>query len=109
VWFLPENSPYRIDERMEIIGTQGALYVQETPASLSVCDRQGWRSPDTTYWPVLHRMRAGALRDELQYFCNCVIEGKEPSIVKPQEALEAVRACLAAEESAKLGSPVSVA
>jgi predicted dehydrogenase len=93
---------------MEIIGTEGALYVQETPASLSVCDKHGWRSPDSTYWPRLNGARAGALREELQYFANCILEGREPAIITPQEALEAVRACLAAEESSRLGSPVAV-
>jgi UDP-N-acetylglucosamine 3-dehydrogenase len=108
VWFLPEKTPYRIDERMEIIGTEGAIYIQESPASLSVCDKDGWRSPDSTYWPTLHGMRSGALREELQYFANCILEEKEPTIITPREALEAVRACLAAEESAALGSPVAV-
>ncbi|HUQ90462.1 MAG TPA: Gfo/Idh/MocA family oxidoreductase [Bryobacteraceae bacterium] len=108
VWFLPEKTPYRIDERMEVIGTGGALYIQETPASVSVCDREGWRSPDTTYWPMLHGERAGALRDELQYFANCILENREPTVITPPEALEAVRACLAAEQSAALGSPVAV-
>src|SRR3989442_1236498 len=107
VWFLPEKTPYRIDERMEIIGTEGAIYIQESPASLSVCDKDGWRSPDSTYWPTLHGMRSGALREELQYFANCIVEEKEPTIITPREALEAVRACLAAEESAALGSPVA--
>jgi UDP-N-acetylglucosamine 3-dehydrogenase len=108
VWFLPEKTPYRIDERMEVIGTEGALYIQETPASLSVCGKDGWRSPDTTYWPHLRGARAGALREELQYFVNCIQERREPSVVTPGEALEAVRACLAAEESARCGTPVFI-
>jgi UDP-N-acetylglucosamine 3-dehydrogenase len=108
VWFLPEKTPYRIDERMEIIGTEGALYIQETPASISVCDQDGWRSPDSTYWPLLHGVRGGALREELQYFANCILEARQPSVVTPREALEAVRACLAAEQSSVLGLPVPV-
>jgi UDP-N-acetylglucosamine 3-dehydrogenase len=108
VWFLPEHTPYRIDERMEVIGTDGALYIQETPASLSVCDKTGWRSPDTTYWPLIHGARAGALREELQYFVNCIREGREPAVITLTEALDAVRACLAAEESARLSAPVSI-
>jgi len=108
VWFLPEKTPYRIDERMEIIGTAGAIYIQETPASLSVCDKDGWRSPDTTYWPMIHDVRAGALREEMQYFANCILDGKEPTVITPREALEAVRACLAAEKSAAENVPIAV-
>lgn len=106
VWFLPEKTPYRIDERMEVVGTDGCLYIQESAASFSVCDKDGWRSPDTTYWPPAEGSRGGALREELAYFVQCIREGRKPAIITPEEAAAAVRACLAAEESAALGKPV---
>lgn len=106
VWFLPENTPYRIDERMEIVGTEGAIYIQDSPAAISVCDKSGWRSPDATYWPMLYGHRAGALRDELAYFVRCIIEGRKPTVVSPRDAMHAVEACLAAEESAATGAPI---
>lgn len=108
VWLLPEKTPYRIDERMEIVGTEGCLYIQESAANFSVCDKNGWRSPDTTYWPVVDDSRGGALREELAYFVRCIQEGIKPDIITPQEAGAAVRACLAAEESAARGVPVRV-
>ncbi|PIV63711.1 MAG: hypothetical protein COS11_05995, partial [bacterium (Candidatus Ratteibacteria) CG01_land_8_20_14_3_00_40_19] len=101
VWFLPEKTPFQIDERMEIIGTEGSLHIQEGSPNFSVCDKNGWRSPDTTYWPMLHGVRAGALREELSYFVNCILESKRPTIITPEESLAAVEACLAAEESAR--------
>jgi UDP-N-acetylglucosamine 3-dehydrogenase len=107
-WFLPEKTPYRIDERMEIIGTEGCIYIQEGGANLSVCDKDGWRSPDTTYWPLIDGARGGALRDELAYFAGCILAGKKPEVVAPEEAAAAVRACLAAEESAARGTVVPV-
>ena len=106
VWYLPEKTPYRIDERMEIIGTDGAIYIQDSPASISVCDRDGWRSPDTTYWPLVHGERAGALRDEFAYFAQCILDGRKPSVITPEEAMREVEACLAAERSASTGQVV---
>jgi UDP-N-acetylglucosamine 3-dehydrogenase len=108
VWMLPEKTPYRIDERMEIIGTKGSLSVQESGASLSVCDQNGWRAPDTTYWPLIQNYRGGALRDELAYFAKCIREGRKPDLITPEEAAAAVKACLAAEESAAQGRIVTV-
>jgi len=76
-----------------------------------VVSKDGWRSPDTTYWPELHGLRAGALRAELDYFLTCVLENKRPTVISPEESLRAVEACLAAEESAgtdrvvRLGAP----
>ena len=106
VWCLPDKTAFQIDERMEIIGTEGSIHIHETHPNFSICDREGFHSPDTTYWPELHGDRGGALRDELAYFVRCISEGNAPTIITPQESLEAVRACLAAEESAASGQIV---
>lgn len=106
VWMLPDKTAFQIDERMEVIGTEGSLHVQETCPSLSVCDKDGWHFPDTTYWPELHGLRAGALREELMYFATCVEQGRKPTIITPEESMAAVEACLAAEKSAATGKIV---
>ncbi len=108
VWFLPDKTAFQIDERMEIIGTEGAIHIHETHPNFSVVDKNGWRSPDTTYWPELHGVRSGALRAELGYFADCVLKGEQPSVIRPEESLKAVQACLAAEKSAATGQIVRV-
>lgn len=107
-WFLPEKTPFRIDERMEIIGTDGSIHIQETHPNFSICDKDGWVSPDTTYWPQLHGVRAGALREELNYFTTCILDVRRPTIIRPEESRAAVVACLAAEKSAATGSPIKL-
>jgi UDP-N-acetylglucosamine 3-dehydrogenase len=108
IWFLPDTTSFQIDERMEIIGTEGSIHIHDTYPNFSVCDKDGWHSPDTTYWPMLHNLRAGALREELAYFANCIMNGEKPSVITPVESMEAVRACLAAEKSAENGQVVQV-
>jgi UDP-N-acetylglucosamine 3-dehydrogenase len=108
VWFLPDKTAFQIDERMEIIGTEGSIHIHETHPNFSVVDKNGWRSPDTTYWPELHGVRAGALRTELDYFATCISQGKPPTVIRPEESMAAVQACLAAEESAATGKIVRV-
>ena len=108
VWFLPDETAFQIDERMEIIGTEGSVHIHEVHPNLSICSKDGWHSPDTTYWPELHGVRAGALREELSYFAACIADGKPPTIISPEESLEAVRACLAAEKSAATGRVVKL-
>ena len=108
VWFLPDKTPFAIDERMEIIGTEGSVHIHEVHPNLSICDKDGWHNPDTTYWPELHGVRAGALREELSYFATCVLEGKQPTIISPDDSLRAVEACLAAERSAATGRVVKL-
>jgi UDP-N-acetylglucosamine 3-dehydrogenase len=106
VWCMPDKTAFQIDERMEIVGTEGSIHIHETHPNYSVCDKNGWRSPDTTYWPEIHGRRAGALRDELQYFVTCVQTGQRPTIIEPEESMAAVAACLAGERSAATGEIV---
>ena len=106
VWCLPEKTPFQIDERMEIIGTEGSIHIHETGPNFSLCDKDGWHSPDTTYWPEQHGIRAGALRAELTYFATCVQQGRKPDVITPAESMAAVEACLAAERSAETGEIV---
>ena len=41
----------------------------------------------------------GALRDELMYFCECVRNGRQPEVITPREARNAVRVVRALVES----------
>ena len=110
VWCMPDNKGYFPDERMEIIGTEGGIYLQETYPSLQVVDTKGSYTPDPTYWPEIRPgVRGGALAEELNYFLNCVINGTPPSVITPEESMAAVVACLAAEKSAATGQVVKVA
>ena len=84
------------------MGTEGSISVHDTHPNLMIVDQQGTHCPDTTYWPNIH----GQLRrlgDELAYFVNCVAAGEKPTVIRPEESREAVRACLAAEQSAATG------
>ena len=107
-WFLNGPGAVRIDERMEIIGTEGSVHIQEVAPSLLVVDRDGPSFPDTTYWPQVRGVIAGALRDELRYFADCILTGDEPKVITPEESMAAAVACLAAEESVRTGKVVTL-
>jgi UDP-N-acetylglucosamine 3-dehydrogenase len=106
VWHLPETTPYQIDARMEIIGTDGALYINCSEAGLEIHDQRGAKMPDTLYWPHLYGQRFGILRAELRDFADCVAEGRRPTRILPQEARNAVALLAAADESSKTGRVV---
>ncbi len=108
VWCLPDTTPFQIDERLEIIGTEGSVSIHDTHPNLMIVDKDGSRCPDTTYWPDLRGQVRGALRDELEYFADSILKGEAPSIITPEESREAVRACLAAEASARTGQVVPI-
>ncbi|MFO7907474.1 MAG: Gfo/Idh/MocA family oxidoreductase [Pirellulaceae bacterium] len=101
IWHLPESTPYQIDARMEVIGTEGAIYINCGEAGLQLHDAQGCRMPDTLYWPQVFGEYFGILRFELRYFANCVLEGRDPERITPEESRAAVAWMAAATESAR--------
>jgi UDP-N-acetylglucosamine 3-dehydrogenase len=108
VWFLPEGTPFRIHEQLEIIGTEGSIYIHGGDMNVVVQGRRQIDCPDTLYWPEMHGSPTGALRSELEYFVNCVARGERPTVVTPAEARKAVAAVAAAERSAETGKVVRV-
>ena len=106
VWCMPEKTPFDIDERMSVIGSDGFVHVQDTFPNIGICTKDGFRSPDTTYWPTLHGATSGALVAELSYFANCCATNIAPAIITPEESMAALEATVAAEESAATGQIV---
>lgn len=103
IWHLPETTPYQIDARMEVIGTDGALYIDCGDSGLTVHDSKGVQTPDALYWPKVFGQRFGILRAELRYFADCVLEGRKPDRITPEESRAAVHVMVAATESAATG------
>lgn len=106
VWHLPESTPYAIDARMEIIGTEGAIYINCGEAGLAIHDGAGVKMPDTMYWPRPFGDYTGILQNELRYFANCIRQGKDPDRITPQESRAAVAWMEQATESARSGQVV---
>jgi UDP-N-acetylglucosamine 3-dehydrogenase len=106
IWHLPESTPYQIDARMEIIGTEGAIYINCGEAGLEIHDAVGNRRPDTFYWPHVFHQRFGILRAELRYFADCVARGRRPERITPAESRAAVALLAAAVESSRTGQVV---
>jgi predicted dehydrogenase len=109
VWCMPDKTPFDIDERMSVIGTEGIIHIQDTFPNLAIVDGNKLHSPDTTYWPMFDGVRGGALRDEFDYFARKAIAGEQPDIGRPEDAANALEACLAAEESARTGTIIRIA
>ncbi len=105
-WNLPDGSPFPIDTKMEIVGTKGVIYVCDPAQPLIIDDGTKREIQETVYWPTVHGQVAGALHAELQYFTDCILEGRKPTITTLEDSREVIRICNAAEESAKTGQVV---
>ena len=98
---LPENAPYAIDARMEIVGTKGAIYIDNSGVGYTVLKKEGVSYPQSTYWPKIHGQRRGFLKEELDYFTRCISTGQKPTVITPQESRLVVHSMKTAERSAR--------
>ena len=101
VWCLPDNVPFAIDARIEVIGTKGTIYIDNSGSNYMVLTEKGMGYPQSTYWPTVHGLRRGYLKEEFDYFIKCITRGEKPTVITPQESRDAVYAMKMAEKSAR--------
>ncbi len=103
---LPENVPFFVGARMEILGSKSYVIVDASEQCLFISDKKGWRTPDTTLIPIVRNSLTGTLSQEINYFIQCVGNGRKPEVITPEESREALRVALACEKSMQDGAPV---
>ena len=64
--------------------------------------------PDTGYDPRVAGTARGALRDELAYFCECILENRPPEVITAADARRAVRVVLSLIESGEAERDVEI-
>jgi UDP-N-acetylglucosamine 3-dehydrogenase len=101
VWCLPDNVPFAIDASMEICGSDGAVYIDKSGKNYTLLKKEGLSYPPSIYWPKVHGMRRGYLKDEFDYFFKCIARGEKPTVITPEESRDVVVAMKKAELSAK--------
>ncbi len=106
-WVLPAASPTGLDDKMEIVGTRGVLYLDSCDAGLHVVAEGKVDFPDTIHWPEINGETGGTFYEELSHFVRCIVTGSRP-IVGPREALPAVEVVDAIERSLRERREVSI-
>lgn len=102
-WQLPDKAGVLLDDAFQLIGERGVGNLSLFPGGFSLWRDDGFQIPDASYDPRVRDSARGALRDELEYFCDCVRDGRQPEIVTPLEGRNAVRVALALIDSANAG------
>jgi predicted dehydrogenase len=106
-WILPSNSPTELDDRMEIVGTLGALYLSSCDEGVHIVAKDKVHFPDSIHWPEINGEVGGTIYEELTSFVNCIIRETKP-LVGASEALLALEVVDAIERSLLEDREVSV-
>ena len=107
-WILPNSLPNIIDLKCEIVGSEGALYVDGS--SHRVLERhvggKGWY-PDVLVMPEIRGKQMGFAAESIRHFIDCVIQDKEPSVTG-EDGLRVTELIEAVERSVAGGVKVSL-
>jgi predicted dehydrogenase len=106
-WQTPTSWSGFGDVRMNVLGTQGNLFLDFTPMNLYGVNREGWKMPDTRHWPTLHNKMIGSAKLEVEHFFDCVINNKTP-LVTGEDGRRSLEVMLAAEKSIKDGIKIDL-
>lgn len=108
-WVLPPAYPNFSSTWIEVVGTEGALMVDDTHRDVYVTTMQsGIQFPISTMpGESVGHVYAGPMAAETVHFLECVALGRQP-IVTPEHAKMVMQVYQAADLSAETGQPVDI-
>lgn len=108
-WVLPPAYPNFSSTWIEVVGTEGALMVDDTHRDVYVTTMQGGIQFPISTMPgeSVGHVYAGPMAAETVYFLECVALGRQP-IVSPEHAKMVMQVYQAADISAETGHPVEI-
>lgn len=106
-WVLPENSPTIIDDKVELIGTKGAVYVDACDNGVRFVTGDRVQYPDSRHWYNCNGAPSGDLSEEIMAFIGNIVDGTK-SIITPEDALWSLKVVDAIERSIEAGVEVSL-
>jgi len=108
-WVLPPAYPNFSSTWIEMIGTEGAIMVDDTHRDVSVNTmKRGIEFPISTMpGEKVDHVYAGPMEAETLHFLQCVANGQQP-LVTPEHARMVMQVYQAADKSAEQGRPVDL-
>ncbi|HUT73444.1 MAG TPA: Gfo/Idh/MocA family oxidoreductase [Armatimonadota bacterium] len=108
-WILPQTTPNIVDLKCEIVGDEGALYIDGSHhRMLERYTATEAAYPDTFVMPTVHGKPGGFAVESIRHFVECVVEDRPP-LVTGEDGLAATRVIAAMEQSADAGQVVEIA
>lgn len=106
-WVLPENSPTIIDDKVELVGTKGVVYVDACDNGVRFVSGDRVQYPDSRHWYNVNGAPSGDLSEEIMAFIGNIVNGTK-SIITPLDALNSLKVVDAIERSIAAGTEVEV-
>ena len=107
-WALPLGLPSEADFKFELIGSEGAIYIDATHHRCIEKYTGGRASyPNVLIFPTSHGKGGGFAIESIKHFVDCVTQDFEP-IVSGEDGLAVTRIIEGITRSADSGKPVMI-
>ncbi len=106
-WVLPTSIPAPLDASLQVVGTEGGVFVDGSNHGLTVVDADRFTLPDLTHWPISRDRVQGDLAASLDHFIRSILAGTPPEVTLT-DARRAHALVDAAKRSARLHQPVAL-
>ncbi len=107
-WILPDSLPTVIDFKCQVVGSEGAVYIDlSSNGVIRQYTSEKASNPDVLVLPTIHGRPMGFAIESIRHFVDCVINDKKP-MVTGEDGLAATRIIAAMQESSKKGEPVNL-
>lgn len=108
-WLVPNSAPSSEDIVMEVVGEEGTIHQRDPDQTLTFWSERRVTTPASYTWNEIHGRYVGALAEQLRHFGECVRSGEPSRLLRPADALAAVRVAEAIVRSCKTGALVRLA
>lgn len=106
-WILPESGPTVYDQKIELVGSTGSLFVDGSHNRMVELQTDKARYLDTTAYLDIFGVPSGFATESIKHFVSALAEGKAPR-VDGVDGLAVTRLILAMEESAATDTTVNI-
>jgi predicted dehydrogenase len=108
-WILPIGYPNYVQAWIEVVGTEGALTIDDTHREVQLnTTEHGIRYPLSSMpGEQVDHVFAGSMYDETHHFLDAVAHDR-PVMVSAEEAMLVMEVCAAADLSVERGEPISL-
>ena len=106
-WVLPTSIPAPLDASLQVVATDGGVFVDGSNHGLTVIDAERVNLPDLAHWPITRDRVQGDLAASLDHFIRSVRDNVPPEVTLADARL-AHAMVDAAKRSARLNQPVAL-
>jgi predicted dehydrogenase len=107
-WVLPDAGGIWLESETELMGTDGVLRIRTPGDAVELLATGGSERPDPAVAAIADAHPAAALKEQLSYLASCVIGGRPPRRLTPDDGLRALATAFGVIEAARTGTRVQL-